>query len=93
MELAQRCESDGASRIIYTDVSRDGTREGVNIEETRKIAQSVNIPVIASGGVATLDDIRRLVALEQDGVEGLIVGRALYTGAFTLTHARSVAGA
>ena len=93
VELAQRCESDGASRIIYTDVSRDGTREGVNIEETRKIAQSVNIPVIASGGVATLDDIRRLVALEQDGVEGVIVGRALYAGAFTLTHARSVAGA
>jgi len=65
-------------------VSRDGTREGVNIEETRKIAQSVNIPVIASGGVATLDDIRRLVPLEQDGVEGVIVGRALYNGSFTL---------
>ena len=74
-------------------MSREGTREGVNIEETRKIAQSVNIPVIASGGVATLDDIRRLVALEQDGVEGVIVGRALYAGAFTLMHARSVAGA
>jgi phosphoribosylformimino-5-aminoimidazole carboxamide ribotide isomerase len=93
VELAQRCEADGAARIIYTDVSRDGTCEGVNIEETRKIAQSVNIPVIASGGVAMLDDIRRLVDLEQDGVEGVIVGRALYAGAFTLMHARSVAGA
>jgi phosphoribosylformimino-5-aminoimidazole carboxamide ribotide isomerase len=92
VELAQRCEADGAARIIYTDVSRDGTREGVNIEETRKIAQSVNIPVIASGGVATLDDIRRLVPLEKHGVEGVIVGRALYAGTFTLTHARSVAG-
>jgi phosphoribosylformimino-5-aminoimidazole carboxamide ribotide isomerase len=84
VELAQRCEADGAARIIYTDVSRDGTREGVNIEETRKIAQSVNIPVIASGGVATLDDIRRLVPLEKHGVEGVIVGRALYDGSFTL---------
>jgi phosphoribosylformimino-5-aminoimidazole carboxamide ribotide isomerase len=80
VELARRVESDGASRIIYTDIARDGTREGVNIEETRRVAQAVNIPVIASGGVATLDDIRRLKAIEKDGVEGVIVGRALYTG-------------
>ena len=80
VELARRVESDGASRIIYTDIARDGTREGVNIDETRRVAQAVNIPVIASGGVATLDDIRRLKAIEKDGVEGVIVGRALYTG-------------
>lgn len=80
--LAQRCEDDGAARIIYTDISRDGTRDGVNLEETLKIARAVKVPVIASGGVSTLDDIRRLLPLEKDGVEGVIVGRALYAGAF-----------
>jgi phosphoribosylformimino-5-aminoimidazole carboxamide ribotide isomerase len=88
VELAKRCEGYGASRIIYTDISRDGTREGVNIEETRKLAQSVKIPVIASGGVATLDDIRQLLPLEKEGVEGVIVGKALYAGAFSLWEAR-----
>lgn len=92
VELAQRCEADGASRIIYTDISRDGTREGVNLDETRKLAQSVNIPVIASGGVATLDDIRRLLRLEKEGVEGVIVGRALYAGAFRLSDAKVFSG-
>jgi phosphoribosylformimino-5-aminoimidazole carboxamide ribotide isomerase len=84
--LARRCEADGASRIIYTDISRDGTSAGVNIDETLRIAQSVKIPVIASGGVATLDDIRKLLPLEKQGVEGVIVGRALYAGAFTLAE-------
>lgn len=90
VELAKRCQTDGASRIIYTDISRDGTREGVNIEETVKLARSVRIPVIASGGVATLDDIRSLAPLEKEGVEGVIVGRALYSGALTLSDARSI---
>lgn len=92
VELAQRCEADGAARIIYTDISRDGTREGINLDETRKIAQAVKIPIIASGGVATLDDIRALKPLEKEGVEGVIVGRALYTGAFTLPAATKTAG-
>jgi phosphoribosylformimino-5-aminoimidazole carboxamide ribotide isomerase len=87
VELAKRCEADGASRIIYTDISRDGTREGVNLEETLKIARAVKIPVIASGGVATLEDIRRLLPLEKEGVEGVIVGRALYAGAFLFRDA------
>jgi phosphoribosylformimino-5-aminoimidazole carboxamide ribotide isomerase len=87
VELALRCEAAGASRIIYTDISRDGTRAGVNIEETRRVAQAVKIPLIASGGVATLDDIRRLKELQSDGVEAVIVGRALYAGAFTLGEA------
>lgn len=91
IELAKRCEGDGASRIIYTDISRDGTREGVNLDETLKIARAVKIPVIASGGVSTLDDVRKLVPLESEGVEGLIVGRALYAGAFTLQEAVLVA--
>jgi phosphoribosylformimino-5-aminoimidazole carboxamide ribotide isomerase len=87
--LAVRCEAGGASRIIYTDINRDGTRQGVNVEETRRVARAVKSPVIASGGVATLEDIRLLKGLEKDGVEGVIVGRALYTGAFTLAAARA----
>ncbi|HEY7165488.1 MAG TPA: HisA/HisF-related TIM barrel protein, partial [Candidatus Binatia bacterium] len=84
--------ANGASRIIYTDISRDGTREGVNIDETLKLARSVKIPVIASGGVATLNDIRLLLPLEAEGVEGVIVGRALYSGAFTFSDAVAIAG-
>jgi phosphoribosylformimino-5-aminoimidazole carboxamide ribotide isomerase len=87
VDLAKRCEADGAARIIYTDISRDGTRAGVNLQETRKLAQSLQIPVIASGGVATLDDIRQLLPLEADGVEGVIVGRALYNGSFSFKEA------
>ena len=87
VELAKRREQDGASRIIYTDISRDGTREGVNIDETLKITRAVNIPIIASGGVATLEDIRRLLPLEKEGVEGVIVGRALYVGGVALKDA------
>jgi phosphoribosylformimino-5-aminoimidazole carboxamide ribotide isomerase len=91
VELARRCEQDGASRIIYTDISRDGTQRGVNVEETLKIARAVKIPVIASGGVATLDDIRKLLPLEKEGIEGVIVGRALYSGGFTIREALQVA--
>ena len=91
VELARRCQGDGAARIIYTDISRDGTREGVNVEETLKIARAVKIPIIASGGVSTLDDIRELLPLEKEGVEGVIVGRALYAGAFTLQEALEAA--
>jgi phosphoribosylformimino-5-aminoimidazole carboxamide ribotide isomerase len=91
VELAKRCEQDGAARIIYTDIGRDGTRDGVNLEETLKIARAVKIPIIASGGVATLDDIRRLRPLEKHGVEGVIVGRALYTVAFSFRDALTAA--
>ena len=87
IELAKRCEQDGAARIIYTDISRDGTREGVNIEETLKMARAVNIPIIASGGVATLEDIRKLLPQKKHGVEAVILGRALYAGAVSLKEA------
>jgi phosphoribosylformimino-5-aminoimidazole carboxamide ribotide isomerase len=86
-ELAQRCAGDGVTRIIYTDIGRDGTRAGVNLAETLKLARAVRIPVIASGGVATLEDLRSLLPLKKDGVEGVIIGRALYAAAFTLTDA------
>jgi phosphoribosylformimino-5-aminoimidazole carboxamide ribotide isomerase len=91
VELARRCEGDGASRIIYTDISRDGTSAGLNIGQTQEVAWALNIPVIASGGVASLEDIRRLKNLEEEGVEGVIVGRALYAGAFTLAEAIAAA--
>jgi phosphoribosylformimino-5-aminoimidazole carboxamide ribotide isomerase len=92
VELAKRCEQDGAARIIYTDISRDGTSGGVNLDETVRIARAVNIPIIASGGVATLDDIRKLLPLEIEGVEGVIVGKALYSGAFSFKDATRVIG-
>lgn len=92
VDLARCCERDGATRIIYTDISRDGASAGVNIDETLKIARAVKIPVIASGGVATLDDIRKLRPLETHGVEGVILGRALYAGAFQLKDAIAAAG-
>jgi len=92
MELARRCEQDGAARIIYTDISRDGTGAGVNADQTAKLARAVGIPVIASGGVGSLDDIRALAGFAGDGIEGVIVGRALYNGAFTLAEAMAAAG-
>ncbi len=93
VELAKRCEQDGASRIIYTDISRDGTSLGVNLEATSLLARAVKVPVIASGGVASLEDIRRLKTIEKDGVEGVIVGRALYAHAFSLKEAKLVSEA
>jgi len=92
LDLARRCEQDGAARIVYTDIGRDGTSTGANTVETRRVARAVEIPVIASGGVGSLDDIRRLRTLESDGVEGVIVGRALYNGAFSLAEAVAAAG-
>ncbi|MBW1974406.1 MAG: 1-(5-phosphoribosyl)-5-[(5-phosphoribosylamino)methylideneamino]imidazole-4-carboxamide isomerase [Deltaproteobacteria bacterium] len=73
--------------IIYTDISRDGTRRGVNVEETERLLRISSVPVIASGGVASLDDIQRLLPLAKKGLNGVIVGRALYTGDLKLTDA------
>lgn len=90
VDLARRCERDGASRIIYTDIGRDGTALGLNFDETSRLARALKIPVIASGGIASLEDIRRLQDLEKDGVEGVIIGRALYSKAFSLREAIAV---
>jgi phosphoribosylformimino-5-aminoimidazole carboxamide ribotide isomerase len=92
VDLARRCERDGAARIIYTDISRDGTREGINLDDTLKMARAVSIPIIASGGVSTLEDIRSLLPLERDGVEAVIIGRALYAGAVKLRDAIQAGG-
>lgn len=80
VDLAKKFEDYGVESIIYTDIGRDGMLTGINIEATVKLAQSLSIPVIASGGLSNLDDIRALCAVEGDGVEGVICGRSIYTG-------------
>jgi phosphoribosylformimino-5-aminoimidazole carboxamide ribotide isomerase len=83
--LARDAAVAGAAAILYTDIARDGTQEGLNLWSTRAVARSAGIPVLASGGVGSLEDIRQLAAVE--GVEGVIVGRALYSGAVDLSAA------
>jgi phosphoribosylformimino-5-aminoimidazole carboxamide ribotide isomerase len=91
VDLARDAQEWGAARIIYTDISRDGTQEGVNVEATAALAASLDIPVTASGGVGTLDHILALRAHEAVGIDSVIVGRAIYTGAVDLAEAiRSV---
>ncbi len=84
VEMAQHCERDGVEAIIYTDIGRDGMMNGFNAASTQKLAKAVNTPVIASGGVSSLDDIRKLKEIESDGVTGAIIGRALYEGGLSL---------
>ena len=80
IETAKRFEGWGVESIIYTDIGRDGMLTGINIDATVKLAQSLKIPVIASGGLAGMADIEALCAVESEGVEGVICGRAIYTG-------------
>lgn len=80
VDLAQHFENDGVEAIIYTDISRDGMLTGVNVEATRALAESIRIPVIAAGGISTLDDLRRLCEIQDSGVFGAITGRAIYEG-------------
>lgn len=86
-ELAQEMEGFGVEAIIYTDIARDGMMQGPNIEATKALAEAISIPVIASGGVSSLDDIRNLLAIEDAGVSGVITGKAIYTGALDLREA------
>jgi phosphoribosylformimino-5-aminoimidazole carboxamide ribotide isomerase len=86
-ELARKFEGDGVAAIIYTDISRDGMMGGPNIEATCALAEAISIPVIASGGVSSLQDIRNLMAVEKSGVTGVITGKAIYTGAINLAEA------
>ncbi|KHK57679.1 1-(5-phosphoribosyl)-5-[(5-phosphoribosylamino)methylideneamino] imidazole-4-carboxamide isomerase [Burkholderia sp. A9] len=80
IDLAQKFEDYGVESIVYTDIGRDGMLQGINIEATVKLAQAVGIPVIASGGLSNLTDIENLCEVEGDGVEGVICGRAIYSG-------------
>jgi len=86
-ELAQKLEGYGVSAIIYTDISRDGMMQGPNIQATRALAESISIPVIASGGLSSLKDIENLMAIESSGVTGVITGKAIYSGAINLAEA------
>ncbi len=81
----------GARRVVYTDIARDGMLEGANIPAMKRMAESLDIPVIASGGVSTVADIVDLKALETAGIEGAILGKVLYTGALTLNDALDAA--
>jgi len=92
-DLARRFEDAGVAAIVYTDIARDGMLEGPNLAQTAALAEAVGIPVIASGGVGTEEDVRRSCALAARGVAGLIVGRALYTGAVDLGRALEIAAA
>ena len=91
VDLAKRFEDDGVNSIIYTDIGRDGMMSGVNIEATVKLAQSMNIPIIASGGLTNLDDIHALCAVEKEGVSGAITGRAIYEGSIDFAQAQKLA--
>ncbi len=91
IDMAAHFESDGVEAIIYTDIQRDGMMQGVNVEATARLAEAINIPVIASGGVTNLDDIRRICEVSESGIFGVITGRALYEGTLDLRAAQNLA--
>ncbi len=87
IDLAREMEAFGVTAIIYTDIARDGMMQGPNLEATAALAEAISIPVIASGGVSSLDDIRNLLQIEASGIEGVITGKAIYDGALNLREA------
>lgn len=91
VELARRFEDVGIAAINFTDIHRDGMQRGPNLEATRQVAEAVAIPVVASGGVSSLEDIRNIRSLEPAGVTGVITGKALYSGALKLSEAIALA--
>ncbi|WP_411727997.1 1-(5-phosphoribosyl)-5-[(5-phosphoribosylamino)methylideneamino]imidazole-4-carboxamide isomerase [Methyloglobulus sp.] len=91
IDLAQLFEEDGVEAIIYTDISRDGMMQGVNVEATAKLARAIRIPVIASGGITSLADIRALGVVAGDGIMGAITGRAIYEGTLEFAEAAKLA--
>ncbi len=93
VDLAKKFEDYGVEAVIYTDIGRDGMLTGVNIEATVKLAQALSIPVVASGGLASIADIERLCAVESEGVAGVICGRSIYTGALDFAAGQARADA
>ena len=93
VDLSKKFEDCGVAMINFTDIHRDGMQTGPNIDETRRLAEAVSIPVVASGGVSTIDDIKNLMPLKAVGVVGVITGRALYSGSLNLKEALEVAEA
>jgi phosphoribosylformimino-5-aminoimidazole carboxamide ribotide isomerase len=91
VDLAKRFEGYGVEAVIYTDIGRDGMLGGVNIEATVKLARALHIPVIASGGITNLEDVKALCAIEAEGVVGAITGRAIYEGTLDFTAAQALA--
>ncbi|HJD43715.1 MAG TPA: 1-(5-phosphoribosyl)-5-[(5-phosphoribosylamino)methylideneamino]imidazole-4-carboxamide isomerase [Candidatus Paenalcaligenes intestinipullorum] len=91
LEVAKKFEDYGCEAIIYTDIGRDGMLSGVNIEATVALSRHVSIPIIASGGVANLNDIEALCAVEHEGIEGVILGRSLYEGTLDFSQAQNFA--
>ena len=91
VDLAKRFQDYGVESVIYTDIGRDGMLSGVNIEATVKLAQALTIPVIASGGLTNLDDVKALCAVEAEGIEGVITGRAIYEGTIDFQAAQDLA--
>lgn len=87
IELARQFEGCGVAAVNFTDIERDGMRTGPNLKETEKLARSISIPVVASGGVSSIEDIKNLLPLEAAGVVGVITGRALYDGSLDLRAA------
>ncbi len=83
-ELAKKFEGFGVKWIIYTDISRDGMLSGLNFKDTEEVAKSITIPLVASGGVSTIEDIKKLLEIEKYGIEGVIVGRSIYAGSLDL---------
>ena len=92
-DLARKFEDYGVEAVIYTDIGRDGMLTGINIEATVRLARALSIPVIASGGLSDLADVERLCAVQDDGVEGVICGRSIYTGALDFAAAQARADA
>ena len=90
-ELAKKMALGGVKHIIYTDISRDGTLSGVNAQATAEIARYSGVKVVASGGVSSIEDIKLLKQYEQDGIEGVIVGKSIYTGSLSLPEALKIA--
>ena len=91
IDLALHFEEDGVEAIVYTDISRDGMMAGVNVEATASLARAIRIPVIASGGITNMDDIRALGAASGDGIMGAITGRAIYEGTLDFAEAAKLA--
>jgi len=90
VELARQLDADAVAAIVYTDISRDGMLTGPNIDETAKLAASISIPVIASGGMSHIEDVQKLLSVKASGIMGVIIGRALYTGGINLKEALAV---
>ncbi len=91
IDIARHFEEDGVAAIVYTDISRDGMLSGLNVEATVALARAVHVPVIASGGVSSLEDIRALCAVAEEGIAGAITGRAVYEGTLELAPAQALA--